>query len=97
MLHDLKQWKLLGEHVTLLSKRRAQLKRVQERIIQLTAGWVDETPDEATKRELIEVVRAVSAGKVSLESDCAAQFLCSSHCGLSVRVSRCLLNLSVRD
>lgn len=60
-------WKLLAEYITLLCKRRAQMQRVVAQVIRTGAGWVDETPDEATKRVLIEALRAVSEGKMFVE------------------------------
>lgn len=64
---DCKEWKILMEHITLLSKRRAQLKKVVQSVVQECMKFFDETPDKATKIELIETLRTVSAGKMFVE------------------------------
>lgn len=65
--HELKDWKALSEHITLLCKRRAQLKKVHETLIQRATEWIKDTPDDKTKREFIDTLRTVSAGKMFVE------------------------------
>jgi len=64
LCYSLKDWKTLSEHITLLCKRRAQLKKVHETIIQKGTAWISDVPDDKTKREYIDVLRTVSAGKM---------------------------------
>jgi len=67
LLRDCNEWKLLNSHITLLCKRRAQLKKVMQLVIQNGVKYVDETPDKETKIELIETLRTVSSGKLFVE------------------------------
>ena len=56
-------------HIVMLSKRRAQLQRVLETIVQYGATFVPKCADDVTKRKLIETLRSVSAGKMFVELD----------------------------
>ena len=67
LLHSTGSWALLNDHISLLSKRRAQLQKVQETVVQTAVSYVPSTPDEATKRALIDALRSVSAGKMFVE------------------------------
>jgi len=65
-------WAALNAHLSILTKRRAQLQKAVEAVIQLGAKFVKQidasTPDgEARQRELIETLRTVSAGKMFVE------------------------------
>ena len=64
---DLKQWRVLNEQIQLLAKRRAQLKKTQQVAVQEAMTFIDAAPDQATKLELIETLRQVSAGKIFVE------------------------------
>lgn len=59
-----KDWNALNENVTLLTKRRSQLKQAVTKMIQEAFSYVDQTPDKETKLKLIDTLRTVSAGKV---------------------------------
>jgi hypothetical protein len=63
---DLKQYKTLNEQIHLLFKRRAQLKKPQQAIVQDAMLYLDGM-DKADKLELIDTLRTVSAGKIFVE------------------------------
>ena len=67
LLHSQHQYALLNTHITLLSKRRAQLQKVQETLVTHAITYLPSLPDTATKRQLIDTLRAVSAGKMFVE------------------------------
>eukprot|EP01006_Ploeotia_vitrea_P042281 TRINITY_DN66616_c2_g1_i1.p1 TRINITY_DN66616_c2_g1~~TRINITY_DN66616_c2_g1_i1.p1 ORF type:complete len:497 (-),score=286.67 TRINITY_DN66616_c2_g1_i1:54-1508(-) len=67
LLRDNGKWEMLNEHVSMLCKRRAQMQKVMQAVIQQAAGYVEETPDKETKLKLIEAVRTVSDGKIFVE------------------------------
>lgn len=67
LLRDNNKWKLLNFHISMLCKRRAQMKKVMQQIIQDGVSFVEDTPDKETKIELIETLRTVSAGKLFVE------------------------------
>ncbi|RIB22313.1 hypothetical protein C2G38_2243367 [Gigaspora rosea] len=60
-------WKLLNEHVILLSKKHGQLKQAITKMVQETMGYLDSTPDQETKLELIDTLRTVTEGKIYVE------------------------------
>jgi 26S proteasome regulatory subunit N5 len=62
---------MLNEHIELLCKRRAQLKKVIHRVVEECFKFIDELTDKAKKIELIEVLRSVSAGKMFVELELA--------------------------
>ena len=67
-----KDFKAINEHLVILTKRRAQLQKVIESVIQQGARFVKEvdvsTPaGEEKQRELIETLRTVSSGKMFVE------------------------------
>ena len=64
---EARQWKLLNEHVILISKRRAQLKQAVGATVKEAIGYLDSTPDEETKVELIKTLTSVTEGKIYLE------------------------------
>jgi len=65
---ELKEWKQLNDHISLLCKRRAQsVEKVVKNIVQRGVEMVEMTPDKETKRDLIETLRTVSAGKIVVE------------------------------
>jgi len=69
---ECKDFKALNENISVLTKRRAQLQKVVESVIQHGARLVKEidtskSEGEATQRELIETLRTVSSGKMFVE------------------------------
>lgn len=67
-----KDYKALNEHISILTKRRAQLQKVIEAVIQTGAKRVKEidastAEGEKNQRELIDTLRTVSAGKMFVE------------------------------
>ena len=67
MCYDAKKWDELNETITMLSKRRAQLKQAVGAMVQQASKYVDEQQDEALKLQLIHTLRAVSEGKIFVE------------------------------
>ena len=67
LLHSQRQYPQLNTNITLLSKRRAQLQKVQETLVTHAITYLPSLPDTATKRALIDTLRAVSAGKMFVE------------------------------
>ena len=67
MCYDAKNWEVLNETITMLSKRRAQLKQVVGAMVRQATKYVDEQKDEALKLQLIHTLRAVSEGKIFVE------------------------------
>lgn len=62
-----REWKLLEEHVVLLSKRRGQLRQVIQSFVRQAMGYIDQTPDKATKVSLIKTLQTVTEGKIFVE------------------------------
>jgi 26S proteasome regulatory subunit N5 len=75
LLRECNDWKSLNDHISLLCKRRAQLKQVVQEVIKKGVTFVEQTPDTATKYELIETLREVSSGKVTFFSYGSAIYL----------------------
>lgn len=61
---DAGDWKLMNEHVQILSKKHGQLKQATTKMVQTVMGFLDETPDTETKLSVIETLRTVTEGKV---------------------------------
>ena len=57
----------LNETISMLAKRRAQLKQAVTAMVQLASKYVEELTDESAKLQLIETLRAVSEGKMFVE------------------------------
>ena len=57
---------MLNEQVLLLSKKHGQLKQAITRMVQTVMGFLDEAPSLETKLSVIETLRTVTEGKVSL-------------------------------
>ena len=57
----------MNENVVLISKRRAQLKQAVGATVTEAIGFIDQTPDEDTKIELIKTLQSVTEGKIYLE------------------------------
>jgi len=69
---DCKDWAALNEHLSVLTKRRAQLQKAIEAVIQQGARYAKlidvSTPEgETRQRDLIETLRTVSSGKMFVE------------------------------
>jgi 26S proteasome regulatory subunit N5 len=64
---DLKDWKAVGEHVVLISKRRAQLKSAVTKTVQEAMSYLDMITDESERLSLLETLRDVTAGKIYVE------------------------------
>uniref|UniRef100_A0A7S0HEG8 PCI domain-containing protein n=1 Tax=Hanusia phi TaxID=3032 RepID=A0A7S0HEG8_9CRYP len=67
ILYETKDWEGINSHVILLSKRRQQLKQVLVEIVQEAMKYIDSTPTEPIKLELIHTLRAVTDGKIHVE------------------------------
>ena len=65
--YEAKDWPKLNETITMLAKRRAQLKQAVTAMVQLASKYVDEQPSLEAKLQLIETLRAVSEGKMFVE------------------------------
>lgn len=62
---EAKNWTALNEHITMLTKRRSQLKQAVVKMIQECVTYVDKTPSKEIKVKLIETLRTVTEGKVN--------------------------------
>ncbi|CAG8842124.1 19975_t:CDS:2, partial [Racocetra persica] len=67
LCHESGNWKLLNEYVMLLSKKHGQLKQAITKMVQETMKFLDGTPDQETKLELIDTLRTVTEGKIYVE------------------------------
>jgi 26S proteasome regulatory subunit N5 len=67
LLRERSDWAAINQHITLLCTRRAQLTKVLMTVVKTAFGWLAETPDDETKRKLIDTIRTVSAGKIVVE------------------------------
>jgi len=63
---EAKNWNALNEHIALLAKRRSQLKQAVAKMVQECCTYVDQTPNKETKLKLIDTLRNVTEGKVSV-------------------------------
>uniref|UniRef100_A0A8D8UH19 26S proteasome non-ATPase regulatory subunit 12 n=1 Tax=Cacopsylla melanoneura TaxID=428564 RepID=A0A8D8UH19_9HEMI len=64
---EAKNWTALNEHITMLTKRRSQLKQAVVKMIQECVTYVDKTPNKEIKVKLIETLRTVTEGKIYVE------------------------------
>lgn len=69
LFRDRKDWKSVGEHVIILSKRRAQLKAAVTKTVQEAMSYLDEIPEEKERMVLLETLRDVTAGKIYVEME----------------------------
>lgn len=67
LCYEARAWKTLNEQITLLSKRRGQLKQAVTAMVQQAMQYIDETPDLDSRIELIKTLNNVSAGKIYVE------------------------------
>eukprot|EP00253_Pinus_taeda_P024633 PITA_24633 len=65
--YEARAWKTLSEQISVLSKKRAQLKQAVTAMVQQAMQYIDETPDLDTRVELIKTLNNVSAGKIYVE------------------------------
>jgi len=65
--YEAKNFKLLNEHIILLSKRRSQLKKAIVGMVQESMSYIDKITDIETKTELISTLNTVTAGKIYVE------------------------------
>ncbi|KAJ3194005.1 26S proteasome non-ATPase regulatory subunit 12 [Irineochytrium annulatum] len=64
---EAKDFKGLGERITLLSKKHGLLKASVTRMIQEAMTYIDKTPSKEVKLELIDTLRTVTDGKIFVE------------------------------
>lgn len=64
---EVKNWNALNEYISLLVKRRSQLKQAVAKMVQHCLKYVDQTPDKDTKMKLIDTLRTVTEGKIYVE------------------------------
>lgn len=67
LFRDVQNWQAVGEHVVLLSKRRAQLKAAVTRSVQEAMSYLDQISDEDQHLSLLETLRDVTSGKIYVE------------------------------
>ncbi|KAJ1986742.1 proteasome regulatory particle subunit [Dimargaris cristalligena] len=66
---EAKEWKLINDYVTLLSKKHGQLKRAIGAMVEEAMTFLDQTPSLEAKLELIDSLRAVTEGKMFVERE----------------------------
>jgi len=66
IFRDANEWTKLKEHIVMLSKKRAQLKRGITDMVHLAMTWLDGL-DKDKKLDLIETLNEVTAGKIFVE------------------------------
>ncbi|KAL0278604.1 UNVERIFIED_CONTAM: hypothetical protein PYX00_000376 [Menopon gallinae] len=64
---EAKNWSLLNENISLLAKRRSQLKQAVAKMVKECCTYVDQTPNKEVKLKLIETLRSVTEGKIYVE------------------------------
>ncbi|KAJ2071658.1 proteasome regulatory particle subunit [Coemansia sp. S155-1] len=64
---DSGSWALLEQEVAAMAKKHGQLKQAIAKMVQSAMEYVDKTPDEQTRVELIEALRTVTEGKIHVE------------------------------
>ena len=64
-------WEKLNSVLTVISKRRAQSKTAVTAIVEESMTYIDQTPDKATKVELIKTLKDICEGKMYVEGECA--------------------------
>lgn len=60
-------WQTMMEYASLLSKRRAQLKRATAEMVREAASYLDSAPDQQTEVHLIKTLTDIATGKIFLE------------------------------
>ncbi|EQC41159.1 hypothetical protein SDRG_01137 [Saprolegnia diclina VS20] len=69
LLHSHKQFTLLVEHVTLLSKRRAQKSQAIGKAVLTAMAFINDCPTEEVRVSLIQALRTVADGRIFLEKE----------------------------
>ncbi|XP_054284461.1 26S proteasome non-ATPase regulatory subunit 12-like [Macrosteles quadrilineatus] len=64
---EAKNYAALNEHITLLAKRRSQLKQAVAKMVQECCSYVDLMPSKELKLKLIDTLRSVTEGKIYVE------------------------------
>ena len=66
LCYECGDWEAVRTNLSLLSKRRSQHSKVVARIVRQAVEWVDDTPSDDERLALIEALRSISEGKVSV-------------------------------
>ena len=66
LCYEAKNWKALNENIVALSKRRSQIKKAITDMVRKCCEFVDSIADREQQLILIDTLRTVTAGKVSL-------------------------------
>ncbi|CAM9673880.1 unnamed protein product [Phaeothamnion confervicola] len=66
---DAGEWEQLNATLALISKRRAQHPKATAAMVQEAMGWLDQTPDRATKMALVMALRDVTDGRIFMEGE----------------------------
>lgn len=66
LCYEEKNWKFLSDNVLLLSKKHGFLKGAVQKMVQEAMTFIDKTPDQKIKLELIDTLRTVTEGKVRI-------------------------------
>ncbi|KAF6776850.1 hypothetical protein AHF37_03969 [Paragonimus kellicotti] len=67
LLADAGKWDQLSKHLETMTKKRNQLKQAVTKMVQRCITYLDRTPTEETKLELIAALRRVTEGKIYVE------------------------------
>lgn len=65
---EAKNWTALNDNIILLTKRRSQLKQAVAKMVQECCTYVDNMPSKETQLKLIDTLRSVTEGKVTVFS-----------------------------
>ncbi|XP_018645855.1 proteasome regulatory subunit-related [Schistosoma mansoni] len=69
ILAESSQWSRLNEHLILMTKKHGQMKQSVSKMVQKAMEYLDKTPSEPVKLELIEALRNVTEGKIYVETE----------------------------
>ncbi|VDO94031.1 unnamed protein product [Schistosoma margrebowiei] len=69
ILAENSQWPRLNEHLILMTKKHGQMKQSVSKMVQKAMEYLDKTPSEPVKLELIEALRNVTEGKIYVETE----------------------------
>lgn len=67
LLYSASEWKQLMEMIQLLSKRRSQLKQAIRSMVRQAMGYIDSTPDNTIRVELIQTLLSLTEGRIFVE------------------------------
>jgi 26S proteasome regulatory subunit N5 len=79
LCREKQDWDRLNSTLTVLSKRRAQLKSAITAIVTEAMQYIDATPTEDVKVELIKTLKEICEGKIYVEGESAKLHLMLSH------------------